>query len=290
LPTSHYIDLVEKERQFKLSIAMPVHNEANTVAAAIRDVLSAKLPEPYELIIVDDGSDDATPQLIRSFTDTHIISHRHPQNLGKGAAVLTAAALASGSHIVIFDADCEYRASDMARLCEPVISKVADIIFGVRMFGMNTVYQSYRYAMGNRVTTFVANVMFDAYLSDLHSCLKLVPLRLFRGLTLTRTGFGLDSEITAELLRRGYRPFEVPVSYVSRSRAEGKKLTWKDGLGCLAVLGTVRLRGRQGLELAPVPSASAKVAAHVSNDRSQLHLVHTQTDYDAAQPEAAREC
>ena len=120
----------------------------------------------------------------------------------------------------------------------------AEVVFGSRIFGMNTVYQSFRYALGNRFTTFVANVLFDACLTDLHTCLKMMPLELFHELELGQTGFGLDSEITAELLRRGYRPFEVPVSYMSRSHAQGKKITWKDGIECLAVLIKVRLRGK----------------------------------------------
>ena len=110
-------------------------------------------------------------------------------------------------------------------------------------------YQSFRYAVGNRATTLIANVLFDACLTDLHTCLKLMPVALFRQLQLDQQGFGLDSEITAELLRRGHRPFEVPVSYHSRSHAQGKKLTWRDGIECLIVLTKVRLRGKQRLEI-----------------------------------------
>jgi hypothetical protein len=101
------------------------------------------------------------------------------------------------------------------------------------MFGMNSRHPSFSYAMGNRVTTLAANLLFDACVTDLHTCLKLIPLPVFRSLTLSQRGFGLDSEITAELLRRGLRPYEVPVSYSGRSRAEGKKITWRDGVRCL---------------------------------------------------------
>jgi hypothetical protein len=122
----------------------------------------------------------------------------------------------------------------------PVVAGRCDVVYGTRLFGVNTVYQSYRYAMGNRFMTLVANVLFDSYLSDLHSCLKLVPRALFDSLRLRETGFGLDTEITASLLRRGIRPFEVPVSYHSRTHAEGKKISWKDGVACLQILGRVR--------------------------------------------------
>jgi dolichol-phosphate hexosyltransferase len=139
---------------------------------------------------------------------------------------------------------------------------MSDVVYGVRMFGMNTVYQSYRYAIGNRVTTLVANVLFDSCLSDLHSCLKLMPVDLFRSLNLTQSGFGLDSEVTAELLRRGYRPYEIPVSYVSRSHAQGKKLTWRDGVDCLAILSRVRARGLlDEAGRAPVPPTSKVVVS-----------------------------
>ncbi len=245
----------------KLSVLMPVHNERSTIEAAVGDVLDIRLGHPFELVIVDDGSTDGTGEFVSGIDDERVIVHHHPLNLGKGAAVLTAASLATGSHFVIFDADCEYRASDLVHMFRPIVDGTAEVVFGVRMFGMNTVYHSFRYALGNRVTTLVANVLFDACLTDLHSCLKMVPASLFRSLTLTRANFGLDSEITAELLRRGYRPYEVPVSYVGRTHAQGKKITWRDGVDCLKVLGSVRLRPRlsepeQVTETAPpVPAA-----------------------------------
>lgn len=114
-------------------------------------------------------------------------------------------------------------------------------MYGVRLFGFNTVYQSYRYALGNRLLTTLANILFDANLSDLHTCLKLVPLDLFRKLTLRESGFGLDTELTASLLRLGIRPFEVPVSYYSRSHAQGKKINWRDAFACLGILFRVRM-------------------------------------------------
>ncbi len=235
----------------KLSVLMPVHNERSTIEAAVGDVLDMKLDHPFELIIVDDGSTDGTTALLSAIDDARVLVYRHPTNIGKGAAVLSAAGLATGSHLVIFDADREYRATDLVRLFQPIVDETAEIVFGVRMFGMNTVYHSYRYAVGNRVTTLVANLLFDACLTDLHSCLKMLPVGLFRSLTLTKSSFALDSEITGELLKRGYRPYEVPVSYVGRSHAQGKKLTWRDGVDCLMVLGKVRFRDRSPLPPSP---------------------------------------
>src|SRR5207247_2474438 len=113
--------------------------------------------------------------------------------------------------------DLEYSPADIPRLLDPVIQQRSVVVYGSRLFGLNTVYQSYWYALGNKVTTLAANVLFDAYVSDLHTCLKLLPLHLFRRMHLVEDGFGLDTEITASLLRLGLRPFEVPVSYYSRS-------------------------------------------------------------------------
>jgi hypothetical protein len=247
-------------RQVRLSIVMPAHNEERTVAQAISLVLDQPMSCWFELVIVDDGSTDATPELIAAFDDPRITVVRHPLNLGKGVAVLSGAKAATGTHLLVFDADLEYSPRDIPRLLAPVMAGHADVVYGARLFGMNTLYPSFRYALGNRATTLAANVLFDACLTDLHTCLKLIPLDVFRSLSLSERGFGLDTEITAELLRHGLRPYEVPVSYSGRSRAEGKQLTWRDGVRCLSVLGSVRLRSRR------VPARGVPIAIERSVD------------------------
>lgn len=225
----------------RLSIVMPAYNEAATIDAAIDSVLAVDYPCAVELIVVDDGSTDATQDILATYSDrVHVL--RHPRNLGKGAALLTGMATATGTHLIPFDADLEYDPEDIPALLGPVLSGYTDVVYGTRLFGANTVYQSYRYAMGNRFTTLAANVLFDSYLNDLHTCLKLVPLNVLRACTLRETGFGLDTEITARLLQQGIRPFEVPVRYFARTHAEGKKITWRDGVSCLQILGRVRFR------------------------------------------------
>jgi glycosyltransferase involved in cell wall biosynthesis len=226
----------------KLSILMPAYNERATIGPAVEAVLDTEFPCDVELIVVDDGSQDGTADIADRVADERTIVHRHPGNRGKGAALATAAELASGSHIVPFDADLEYEPEDVARMLEPVLQARSEVVYGTRLFGSNTRYQSLRHAIGNRALTAAANVMFDAYIRDLHTCLKLMPLRLFRELELEETRFGLDTEVTAGLLKRGIRPFEVPVSYHSRSPEHGKKLTWRDGVECLRVLARVRMR------------------------------------------------
>ncbi len=231
---------IDRHTRMKLSIVMPVYNEQRTIAEAVARVLETPYPCEIELIIVDDGSTDATGQILRALSHPDAIVVTHPRNLGKGAALQTGAELATGTHLVPFDADLEYDPADLAALVTPVVQGRSEVVYGTRLFGVNTRYQSYRHALGNRALTLAANVLFDAYLSDIHTCLKLLPVGLFRELDLTEDGFGLDTEITAKLLRRGMRPFEVPISYHSRSIEHGKKITWRDGVECLQVLTRVR--------------------------------------------------
>jgi dolichol-phosphate hexosyltransferase len=247
------------ERPIKLSILMPVYNEEQTLRAAIDAVLAQEYPVEIELCVVDDGSTDSTVEILNDIRDPRMLAHRHPRNLGKGAAISTAAAVATGTHMVPFDADLEYCAEDLPRMLAPIIAGRCEVVFGTRVFGINTRYQSYQQAMGNRALTLAANVMFNSYLSDIHTCLKMMPLALFRGLELRETRFGLDAELSARILQLGIRPFEIPVSYYSRSFADGKKITWRDGVDCLRVLARVR-RGRVVLQPADVEAYAPEVS------------------------------
>jgi dolichol-phosphate hexosyltransferase len=240
---------------FKLSILMPAYNEEATIVRAVAEILTTDYPCAIELIVVDDGSTDRTGVLLSQLNDERLIVHRHEANQGKGAALCSAASLASGTHILPFDADLEYAAEDIPRLVEPILTGRCSIVYGARLFGCNTVYQTYRYALGNRLLTGLANILFNAYLSDLHTCLKMMPLPVLRELNLREKGFGLDTEMTALLLRKGIRPFEIPVSYYSRSHAQGKKITWRDAVICAWILCRVRLNGRSGSKTAKKMSA-----------------------------------
>ncbi|MGH2915643.1 MAG: glycosyltransferase family 2 protein [Solirubrobacteraceae bacterium] len=245
----------------KLSIVMPAYNERRTIAPAVAAVLGTQLPCDFELIVVNDGSTDGTGEILRALQHPKARVIEHPCNLGKGAALQSGAAVASGTHFVPFDADLEYDPADLQSMIRPVMQGRSEVVYGVRMFGANTRYQSFHHATGNRALTFVASVMFNASLTDLHTCLKLVPVDLFRALKLREDGFGLDTEITAKLLAHGMNPFEVPVSYHSRSAAHGKKITWRDGLECLRVLARIRTaRRRPRAPVAPDPLDSLAVA------------------------------
>lgn len=235
----------------KLSIVMPVYNESRTIHSVIEQALAVDYPCQVEIIVVDDGSDDQTAAQLAKFVNKGPTLIRHSHNVGKGAAVRTGVAYATGTHLIILDADLEYSPADIPVMLEPVLTGRAGHVFGSRIFGLNTRFQSFRYAMGGRLLTLVANFLFDSCLTDMHTCLKLVPVEDFRRLILTEDGFGLDTELTARLLRSGVRPFEVPISYAGRSVQEGKKITWRDGIRCLAIL--VRIRAQRPPRSALMP-------------------------------------
>jgi glycosyltransferase involved in cell wall biosynthesis len=228
----------------KLSILMPVYNELTTVGSAVKEVLDVDFPCETELIIVDDGSTDGTRDLYPAVTaDPRVVLRLHDRNQGKGAAIRTAARAASGDYVIMCDADREYSPADIPLLLAPVIAGDAEVIYGTRTFGSHNAY-SYLYVLGNRAVTTWANILFNCYISDLETCFKLLPAQLYRDLSVRSTGFGMEAEITGKLLRRGIRPYEIPVNYRARSREAGKKLTWRDGLAAMWILVGERFRPR----------------------------------------------
>jgi dolichol-phosphate hexosyltransferase len=228
----------------KLSILMPVYNEAETVQNAIKRLLDVDFPCPVEFVVVDDASTDGTSQIIDALDDDRLIKLRHTVNQGKGAAVRTAAAAAAGDYIQPFDADMEYQPEDIPKLLKPVLRGEATVVFGSRTFGSHSAY-SFWYVMGNKGVTTVANILFNAYIADLETCFKLMPLELYRSLGITSNGFGMEAEITGKLLARQIRPFEVPITYHARSREEGKKITWKDGVQAVWLLTRIRMTSKR---------------------------------------------
>jgi len=219
-----------------LSILMPVYNERERVQRAIEQVLSCELPVAFELVVVDDGSDDGTAELLASGNwGERVRLFSHSVNQGKGAAVLTALAQARGELSAIFDADLEYDPADLALLLPPLLDGRTNACFGVRAFDGYTSH-SFLYVLGNRAVTLACNVLFNVYLRDIMTCQKVIRTDLFRSLPLHAPGFAIEPEITAKLVRRGERIYEVPVSYQARLTEEGKKLTARDGFRVLAML------------------------------------------------------
>jgi glycosyltransferase involved in cell wall biosynthesis len=214
-----------------LTILMPVFNERATVLAAIDDALGAQLPvDQRQLVVIDDGSTDGTRELLSSteFPETVRVVF-HDRNSGKGAAIRTGLTHATGDFTCILDADLEYRASDLALLLDPLLADETHVVFGTRMWSSHAAY-SFWYVVGNKFVTFATNIMFNCWISDLMTCHKVIRTDLFRALPLRASGFAIEPEITARLLRRGERIFEIPITYRARSREAGKKLTPLDGL------------------------------------------------------------
>jgi glycosyltransferase involved in cell wall biosynthesis len=219
-----------------LSILMPVYNEYERAERAITEVLATELPDEFELIIVDDGSTDGTREILNGRDwgpNVRLFEHAH--NQGKGAAVQTALTHARGEYSAIFDADLEYDPADLAVLMPPLMDGRANACFGVRAFDGYTSH-SFLFVLGNKGVTLVCNVLYNVYLHDIMTCHKMIRTELFRSLPLKSAGFAIEPEITARLVQRGERIFEVPVHYRARSNEEGKKLTALDGFRVIATL------------------------------------------------------
>jgi len=225
-----------------LSILMPVYNEIERIERALDATLAVDLPCPFELVLVDDGSTDGTVDYLRnrSFPDNVRVIF-HEKNQGKGAAVRTALTDARLRFSAIFDADLEYDPNDLALLVEPLRSgRDVNVVYGVRTFDGYTSH-SFLFVMGNKGATLAANVLFNVYIHDLMTCHKAMYTETFRALPLRTNGFSIEPEITARLLQRGERIYEVPVHYRARASDEGKKLTAADGFRVLWTLLRCRL-------------------------------------------------
>jgi glycosyltransferase involved in cell wall biosynthesis len=224
----------------RLTIAVPVYNERERVGPALKELLSTSFPVEVEIVVVDDGSTDGTGDTIGSIAlPDNVRLIRHDTNQGKGAALRTALQAATGDVFVPFDADLEYQASDLVRCLEPLIAGETELVYGTRAFGSHTSF-NFWYVVGNKFLNLWANVLFNCYISDLETCYKMARTEVLRGLDLRSNGFDIEAEVTAKLLRAGYRPFEVPIGYKARSREQGKKISWRDGFIALWTIAKIR--------------------------------------------------
>src|SRR5256886_332913 len=225
---------------------VPAFNEERTIATILDHVLER--PEVGEVIVVDDGSTDHTWEIVEGFTDRdkRVRAFKQPQNRGKGAALRLAIGELSMPFALVQDADLEYDPRDYPTLLEPLIETRADVVYGVRGFAGQTAF-SFWFVMGNMAVTSAANVLFDCYISDLESGYKALRTDLWRRLNLQGDRFDVEPDITARVLRLGYRIHEVPIRYYARSRAEGKKLTWLDGVRAIGTLLRLRMSSYEGL-------------------------------------------
>ena len=239
-----------------LSVLVPVYNESATVEQAIASMLDTELPGfRCELVVVDDGSVDGTRELLRGREwPGEVRLFFHDFNRGKGAAVRTALSHAEGAFTTIMDADLEYDPASLAVLIAPLLSGVAEVVYGVRGFQSHSAF-SFWYVMGNKLVTLVANVLYNRWLADIMTCHKIMRTDLFRSLDLREEGFGIEPEITARVLRAGNQIYEMAVPYTARRREEGKKLTAADGLRVLRTL--IRCRVARPRAGAPAPGDPA---------------------------------
>ena len=220
---------------------MPVFNERATIERAVSQVLEAEISDSLELLIVEDGSTDGTREYLRAQRwEERVRILYHEKNRGKGTAIRTALREARGKYTAIMDADLEYDPSDFSLLLAPLRSGEAQAVYGTRGFQSHSAY-SFWYVAGNKAVTFFANVVYNCWISDIMTGHKAIDTELFRGLALRESGFAIEAEITARLLSRGVRIYEVPIAYRARSREAGKKLTAIDGLRVVATLLRCRL-------------------------------------------------
>ena len=221
---------------------MPVFNEIGTLETMVRRVEALELPDiEKEIILVDDASTDGSREILEGLKEAGHSVGFHEKNRGKGAAITTALGLATGDYAVIQDADLEYDPQDILKLLRPILEDKAEVVYGSRFTGerKNMFFHHY---VGNRVLTLVTDVLYNTTLSDMETCYKMAPVELLRSLTLRSQRFNVEPEITAKILKKKIRIYEVPISYTGREFAEGKKITWRDGFSALWTLVKYRFR------------------------------------------------
>jgi glycosyltransferase involved in cell wall biosynthesis len=227
-----------------LSVIIPVYNEAATLREIVDRVMKSPIPLARELVVIDDASTDATPEVLRQIAaerteDIRVVSH--PINQGKGAAIRSGIAEAKGEIVLIQDADLEYDPRDYPLLLEPILEDQADVVFGNRFHGgPHRVMYFWHYA-ANRFLTFLTNVLTGLNLSDMEVGYKVFRAQVLRRITLKSKRFGFEPEITVKVAKLGCRIYEVPIRYYGRTYAEGKKITWRDGLAALCHIIRYRL-------------------------------------------------
>ncbi len=222
----------------KLSVVIPAYNERGTVEKLLRRVAAAALPEglDLEMVVVDDGSTDGTRELLRELVQAAAPPFRlieQPGNCGKGAALRAGFAKVTGDIVLVQDADLEYSPRDYPTLLAPILEGEADVVYGSRFLGGPHRVLFFWHYVGNRLLTTLSNMLTDLNLSDMETCYKVFRAEVLRGITLRSDRFGIEPELTAKVARAKVRIYEVPISYHGRTYAEGKKISWRDGVAAI---------------------------------------------------------
>jgi glycosyltransferase involved in cell wall biosynthesis len=227
----------------KLSVVVPVYNERNTLVEILRRMRAVELPDGIEreIVVVDDGSTDGTRDVLKQLGDSTVNVVMHDINLGKGAALRTGFQHITGDYVLIQDADLEYDPEDWPRLLAPVLRGRARVVYGSRFTGERR-NMLFLHWVGNRFLSLTTNVLYNTTLSDMETCYKLIDRQLVDALDIKADRFDFEPEITAKILKRGVRIYEVPISYAGREFDEGKKITWRDGFAALWTLVKYRFR------------------------------------------------
>jgi glycosyltransferase involved in cell wall biosynthesis len=234
-----------------LGVIIPAYNEERSLELIVRRVLQESLVQ--QVVIVDDCSTDGTLAAARRCAgDPRVTVKNHTVNQGKGAAIRTGLAAINAPLVIIQDADLEYDPADYGKLISPIQRGRADVVYGIRGFAGHSAY-SYWFVIGNRLVTTATNILFNCYIQDMETGFKAMRTSLMRRLGLGGNRFDIEPEITGRVLRLGYRIYEVPIDYAARTRAQGKKLTWRDGVFAIVVLLRIRLSTSQSLFGQPDP-------------------------------------
>jgi glycosyltransferase involved in cell wall biosynthesis len=223
-----------------LSVIIPVYNEAHTVEELIERVRSVAVEK--EIIVVDDCSTDGTRAVLKKYEDQAGIKIvYHEKNKGKGAALRTGLGHVSGDLVIFQDADLEYHPEEYPRLMEPILRGRADVVYGSRFLGAHRAFLFWHY-LGNKLLTLLTNLLYNSCLTDMETCYKMFRRDVIESIKIKSDRFNVEPEITAKVLKRRFRVFEVPITYSGRDFTEGKKITWKDGFSALLTLIKYRFR------------------------------------------------
>ncbi|MBP7768690.1 glycosyltransferase family 2 protein [Candidatus Woesebacteria bacterium] len=219
-------------KKISLSVIMPVFNEERTVLLVLKKLV--RVSAIKEIIVVDDGSTDTTLRKLKKISSKKIKVF-HKKNGGKGSAIQCGLRKVTSEYVLIQDADLEYDPDDIPRLIAPIEKRGVKIVFGSRFLGphLNLLFWHW---VGNHLLNTIVNLLYNTTLSDLETCYKVLPTNVFRSLQISSNNFDIEPEITCKLLRKGYKIFEVPITYMGRDYSEGKKITWRDGFSALQTI------------------------------------------------------